>query len=247
MLAVGRSIAPVSLGEGSTNKPHLTRVARCLLERGHYSVRVVDSYAVRNDAVMLIQRLYASRGYRTESVELLLHNRHQITFVALSAGRLFGTLTLRFDSSEGLLADGLYKHQIDKFRKKGRNLCELCAFAVDPLYSSKDLLTSLFQIAYVCGRAICEAADAFIEVNPRHAGFYKRTLCFRELGPARICPRVNAPAVLLHLDLDYMDMQLKKNSGLLGSTENSIHLYSTAGCHAKCLVHRIAQVDRSCQ
>ena len=46
------------------------------------------------------------------------------------------------------------------------------------------------------------ASDAVIEVNPRHARYYQRTLGFRQIGELRQCQRVEAPAVLLHRRLD---------------------------------------------
>lgn len=235
------SMPRVALGEGCMSATQPTRVPECLLERGRYSIRVADSYAQRNDAATLIQRLYASRGYRTETVELLLHKSHRITLVALRPPHLLATLTLQFDSYEGLLADALYEKEIDGFRKRGRKVCELCAFAVDPQYSSRELLASLFQTAYICGRSIHHVADTVIEVNPRHAAFYKRMLWFREIGPTRICPRVNAPAVLLHLDLDYLDMQIQNHSSFLKSEEKSLYPHFAFNCRAECLVHRIAQ------
>jgi hypothetical protein len=57
-------------------------------------------------------------------------------------------------------------------------------------------------MAYLCGRVIHGVTDAFIEVNPRHATYYKRLYGFETAGSPRTCPRVNAPAVLLRLRLE---------------------------------------------
>jgi len=43
--------------------------------------------------------------------------------------------------------------------------------------------------------------DVFIEVNPRHVSFYRRTLCFKVAGEPKECPRVGAPSVLLRLTI----------------------------------------------
>jgi hypothetical protein len=55
--------------------------------------------------------------------------------------------------------------------------------------------------------------DVVIEVNPRHVAFYKRMLGFKEFGPERLCSRVNAPAVLLRLELEYVDQQIELLGG----------------------------------
>ena len=56
--------------------------------------------------------------------------------------------------------------------------------------------------------------DLFCEVNPRHAIPQKRMFGFKQIGELRTCPRVSAPAVLLHLTTDYVDNQTSKfNSG----------------------------------
>ena len=55
--------------------------------------------------------------------------------------------------------------------------------------------------------------DVFIEVNPRHVAFYSRALGFVVLGDERICARVGAPSVLLHLDVEILDEQLGFSDG----------------------------------
>src|SRR6266571_5297878 len=47
--------------------------------------------------------------------------------------------------------------------------------------------------------ALHELSDVFIEVNPRHAAFYHRALCFAVAGVEKKCPRVAAPSMLLRL------------------------------------------------
>ncbi len=151
---------------------------------------------------------------------------NRLIFVALSAveHELFGTLTLGLDSREGLLADALYEEEINVFRRAGRKVCELSRFAVDRRYGSKEVFASLFHLAYVYAR-FHHATDAFIEVNPRHAAFYQRQLGFRRLGDIRICPRVAAPAVLLHLDCAHMTAQLSRHAGSRDSDEKSLYPY----------------------
>lgn len=179
------------------------------LECGDYTIRMADSPQRRKDANELIRRRYAARGYRIGKDVAVRSNPNRITLQACAGERTVGTLTVGLDSDERLLADALYGDIIDPFRGAGRKVCELSQFAVDSRYGSKELLASLFRLAYICGRVIHEAADAFIEVNPRHVRFYQHMFGFRQLGELRTCPRVGAPAVLLHSDLDDMDARLR--------------------------------------
>ena len=46
-----------------------------------------------------------------------------------------------------------------------------------------------------------EVTDVFIEVNPRHAGFYRHAFGFCVAAEERPCARVHAPSVLLRLEV----------------------------------------------
>jgi hypothetical protein len=65
----------------------------------------------------------------------------------------------------------------------------------------------LFSRAYELARTLFPTTDILIEVNPRHAGFYEKILGFAVVGAERICPRVNAPALLMRLDLLALDRE----------------------------------------
>src|SRR4030095_2870272 len=72
---------------------------------------------------------------------------------------------------------------------------------------------ALFHIAYIQARRIGTCTDLVVEVNPRHVRFYERMLGFRVFGPARVDPRVQAPATLLHLDLGHAEAEIAKFGG----------------------------------
>jgi hypothetical protein len=65
----------------------------------------------------------------------------------------------------------------------------------------------------------------FIEVNPRHVAFYKRMLNFSPAGECKICPRVDAPAVLLHCEVQYMRQQVAVYGGHRGGAKRSLYPY----------------------
>lgn len=205
--------------------PEMASSQECILTRGGYSIRLVNSHRLCGEVSTLIRRMYSWRGYQTESMAVSSHNPNRLTFEATIEQQLVGTLTLGIDSEEGLLADELYSEEINAFRARDRKICELSKLAVDTQYSSKEILASLFHLAYIYGRNIHKSTDLFIEVNPRHVGFYKRMLGLGQVGNVRTCRRVNAPAVLMHLELDYVDTQIASFAGSCKSSERSLYPY----------------------
>ncbi len=215
------------------------RAPECVIERDGFRVCLADSTSQRNKASMLIKRMYSWRGYLTETVATSPSpNRLIFEVSSIVEQELFGTLTLGLDSEEGLLADALYGENINVFRIAGRKVCELSKLAIDPRYGSKEVLASLFHLAYIYAR-LHEVTDAFIEVNPRHAAFYQRQLGFRRLADIRICPRVNAPAVLLHLNWAYMEAQICRHAGSRDSREKSLYPYFLSACEEEASTNRV--------
>ncbi|WP_300294381.1 long-chain N-acyl amino acid synthase [Nitrosomonas sp.] len=205
--------------------PQHTADPSCLLQRNGYSIHLVNSLKQRIKASTLIKRMYASRGYQTEQTSVFGTKPNQYTFEARQSGRLIGTLTLTIDTGKGLLADTLYKTELDQFRQQGRTLCEVSKLAFNPETSSKEIFASLFHMAYIFARRVHGADDAFIEINPRHAVFYKRMLGFKQTGEQRTCPRVDAPAVLLQLSKEYIDTQITMLAGRFDDKVCSIYPY----------------------
>lgn len=80
-------------------------------------------------------------------------------------------------------------------------------------------------MAYIYAK-IHARTDFVIEVNPRHADFYKKMLGFKLIGSERLCPRAEAPALLLHLEFSYIEEQVSKFGGRLsGSAKRSFYPY----------------------
>jgi hypothetical protein len=176
-----------------------------------FRVRLADTDIGRNSASMLINKMYAWRGYSTSYH--LQKNPNRITLTAYMRDALIGTVTLAIDSQAGLLADDIFKDEVDKYRRPGSKLCELTKLAFDASADSKFALASLFHICFIYGRRLHGCSDLFIEVNPRHRLYYERMLGFKRLGECRTSPRVNAPAYLLWLDVDYVEKQIRKFGG----------------------------------
>lgn len=149
----------------------------------------------------LVRRMYAWRGYRISPPRQLIGDPNHATLGAWMEGELVATLTASRDSSAGLLADNLYAEELAALRKPSRVISEVTRLAVDTDCHDPEILKSLFRSSYQYARAIFGVTDVVIEVNPRHASYYRREFGFTQIGTVRTCPRVDAPAVLLHRPL----------------------------------------------
>lgn len=177
-----------------------------LFERPHYRIRLAGN---RCAVGKLLERMYRWRGYKADGLAAPAPNTiNQITLEAISDEQTVGTITIGLDSPASLNAEGLYREEIASFRRRGARVCEFIKLAVAPDSNCQKVLAPLFQIAHIFAHRIHRATDLFVEVNPRHAVFYRRLLGFVQVGVEKVCPRVNAPAVLLHLDLSYAAEQI---------------------------------------
>lgn len=179
----------------------------------------------RESASLLIKKMYSWRGYSIDPS--LEHEPNRITLVVDTDARTIGTMTLCFDSEIGLPADENYSDRLNELRVQGRKLCEPSRLAIDENVKSKRVFASMIHISYIYAHNIHGFTDYVIEVNPRHAAFYKKMLGFHDFGEQRTCTRVNAPAVLLRLELDYMKEQIEKYGGLMeqAGKEKSFYPY----------------------
>ena len=187
-----------------------------------FKVRLATTEDRRKAASLLIEKMYSWRGYEADA---LSQDPSKITLVAYQDNTVVGTLTLGLDAPSGMVVDQLYKNEADHLRSQGRKICDVTKLAVDQDIKSKSVLGALFHLSVIYGRNIHNATDFLIEVNPRHALFYQRMIGFVPLGEEKLCPRVNAPAVLLKLDLAYADEQVLKYGGLGASAQGVKSIY----------------------
>jgi hypothetical protein len=215
-----------------------------LLERSDFQVRLADTRGRRNKSSLLINRMYSWRGYKRDGVSEPSGDLNRITLQACHGDNVFGTLSLGFDSGNGLAADALYQREINQFRRSGAKVCELTRLAVDPKEGSKEVLGALFHLAYIYGALLHAATDVFIEVNPRHVSFYKRMLDFKQVGELRMCARVDAPAVLLHLEVAYVAEQIARYGGHRGRGKRSLYPYFFSRREEEGLMRRVERFTR---
>ena len=187
-----------------------------------FKVRLATNEDRRKSASLLIEKMYSWRGY---DAGVLHQDPNKITLVAYQEDRVVGTLTLGLDSPGGMVVDELYKREADQLRAEGRKPCDITRLAIDQDIKSKSVLAALFHLSFIYGHNIHQATDFLIEVNPRHVLFYQRMLGFEPFGEEKICPRVNAPAVLLRLDLDHANEQIVRYGGTGASATGVKSIY----------------------
>ena len=164
-----------------------------------FKIRSADSSGQRSSASILIDCMYATRGYLTSPLPSeQLPTR--ITLVASEHDATIGTITIGFDSPAGLHVDDPFAEETRALRAAGRKICEFTKLAIDSVVRSKRVLASLFHVAYIYAHRMMGFDSLLIEVNPRHVRYYERMLGFTVFGERRLNRRVNATAVLLCLD-----------------------------------------------
>lgn len=187
-----------------------------------FNIRLANSHGHRNDSSYLVRKMYGWRGYIADPAHT---HPNCVTLIASSGDKSVATLTVGFDSDAGMAVGALYPDEVARLRENGAQLCEFTRLAVDRTAHSKELLAMMFHVAYIFARRLHDKTDLLIEVNPRHARFYERMLGFRTIGPERVCPRVNAPAVLMWLPLQHAEDQIARHAGRASGSEGTRSLY----------------------
>jgi hypothetical protein len=214
-----------------------------LLVREDFQLRLANSRGRQAESSELVQRMYAWRGYKHTQGQST-QRAHEATLQTCQGHDVFGTLTIRYDSDAGLAADALYRTELDAYRSAGARVAELTRLAVDPKLGSKEVLGALFHAAYVFCGPLGKIDDVFIEVNPRHVAFYQRMLDFQQAGEPRICPRVDATAVLLHVQVAHVGQQAALFGGRELQGQRSLYPYFCSREEEEQIRRRMVAVER---
>jgi hypothetical protein len=198
-----------------------------LLQKDDIGIRLADGHDHVDQVDMLVTRMYRSRGYLIPLSPQGSHDSiRRVTLEACHRNRTIGTLTVNLGNSEGLNAEALSGEEMAAFRRRGPRLCEFTRLALDAGDCGRGALACLFHVGFIFAYRIHHATDLFIEVNPRHAAFYRRKLGFQQIGEERVCARVNAPAVLLHKRLALFAEELTRLGGLRTPQNQSLYALS---------------------
>ena len=214
-----------------------------IVNQDSFGIRLTDTAEGRNSASMLINKMYAWRGYA--GTHHFSDDPNRITLTATDKGEVVGTLTLGMDSEIGLMADQIFKDELDENRRNGARLCEFTKLAFDPAVRSKTALANLFHLAVIYARDIHQCTDIVIEVNPRHRRFYEYMLGFKREGEMKMNTRVNAPAYLLRVNLAFVTEQIQKHGGTFSTAgnERSFYPYFFSPREEQGIIHRLLSID----
>lgn len=182
------------------------------------------------DALDLVERRYAHRGLVVSRESYSSRKQDgDVVCTARDGANIVGTLSVRFDGDGGLHADLLFGPELDDWRAAGISLCEFGGLAVDKhSRDPKRVLAQIFHLGYLHAHRRAGCQRLVIEVNPRHVGFYRRCLGLVPCTAARHNPRVDAPAVLMSIDLAEVREQISLWGGHPDSVASARSLYPLA-------------------
>ena len=173
-------------------------------------VQIASTNADLAWADQFVAQRYLWRGYSNIEQEdgrekSSANQGDSVTLLASRNDTRVGTITVGMDGHTRLVLGEDNGQTINRLRQMGRRVGEFIRLAVYDDVDAGRVLYHLFRAAYDLIRIVYEATDILIEVNPRHARFYQRVLGFTVAAGERMCARVNAPAILLRLDLVDVD------------------------------------------
>jgi hypothetical protein len=199
-------------------------LAQGVAEGQTFKIRGADSEGQRSSANVLIRRRYAWRGYDASSLPAE-QMADRITLTATDRQMTIGTITVGLGGIDKLQSEETFGPEIEALRAAGHRICEFAKLAIDTNASSRHVLASLFHVAYLLAHRIRGYDTLIGEVNPRHVAYYRRQLGSTILGSERTNKGVNAPSVLLSLDLNYMGEQIALYGGRSSLAEKQRALY----------------------
>lgn len=210
-----------------------------------FRIRAADTCRERRAANRLVSRMYATRGYQCGLLDDE-ESAHTRTFLASDHNAAVGTLTIGLDSTTGLKVELLFPDEVRRFRDAGLKICEFTKLAMDRRARSPRLLASMFHVAYIYAHRVKELTHLLIEVNPRHVRYYETMLGFDVVAAARHNSRVNAPAVLLSLDLCHAERQIRLFGGRpeMCATERSAYPHFFSSKDEVGIVGRLSRRDQ---
>lgn len=184
-----------------------TIIALPLGDGGVLRIESADDLAVRQSAASLIARRYAWRGYGRFGLQAA-PSAHRMTLVARSGTATLGTLTVVLDSADGLSAEKSFGDDVRALRRQGRRIAEFTRLAVESEAHGDRVLSALFQVGHALAHRVHGHDLLLVEVHPRHVRYYARLLDAQVLASAARHAAVDAPAVLLTIDLRRVQAQL---------------------------------------
>lgn len=203
-----------------------------------FDIKIADELSDWIGSFRLLYEEYLRAGYIVEenSSRILFNIHHILPGTAVSVAKVFktpvSTLTLFLDNRMfGLPSDRIYQEELNKLRDRGRVIAELGSLVSKKQVRWQDQLLYLCRVMYWYSR-MRNVDDLCISVNPKHVSYYKTVFLFEVLGKERIHPGVQAPAVLMRLNLNKYQKNLMSVYGQMDRNLNlNDFIHSPEGCH----------------
>ena len=210
-----------------------------------FKIESADSFVVRHSANQLLKERYGWRGYHTVSLPAD-QTSNRITLTAIEDKVTIGTITVGLDGHEGMNCEDAFAFEIEALRARGYRICEFTKLAVDPISGTKRVLAALFHVAYIVAHRMRGYDAVVMEVNPRHVRYYERMLGAQVIGEERLNRAVNAPAVLLSIDFDYIAAKIEELGGQpeRAATERSLYPLAFTAEEERGITARLMAVQR---
>jgi ribosomal protein S18 acetylase RimI-like enzyme len=112
-------------------------------------------------------------------------------------GKIVGTLTMVEDSLLGLPVEEVCGEGVQRLRRRGGNVAEIMALAVNPEYRNRNIMMSLFRLMMAHANRT-EVSDLVCSVTKRHIPFYRSMLLFEPVGELRPYSAANGIEVQCH-------------------------------------------------
>jgi hypothetical protein len=213
------------------------------------SVHLAECEDLRSQASILVNRMYAWRGYGDE--HKMTSGEHRATFTACTDEQVIGTLTLTVDTVDGLATDHTFSAELDDLRETaGTVLCDLTKLAVDPSTKSPAVLAGLFHVIFLYGIRVFGCTDVVIEVHPRHVRYYEAMLGFKRVGAPKIDASVewwpsDTPVQLMCLNLSDMRRLIEISRGDSRSDARSLYPHFFSREEEFAIAGRIARMNEA--
>lgn len=210
----------------------------------NYSISIANTRESRLKAFQLAYEVYLAKGYIPENKRKMLVSPSDsipdTCVININDGEeVVASITLNFQDHSDLPCQELYNDEVAPLLEQRLKLVEITRLVIKENHRhSNYLLAQLFQATFIYSFQVKNVSQLVIEVNPRHVAFYQNLLGFTVLGNEKACERVNnAPAILLHLDLNFIHNNLQKFYGneLNVASRNKFFKYAITENKAKAL------------
>lgn len=177
-------------------------------------IQMAKTFDDRRDAFRVVHGAYVRAGLSDVLKHDVRITKHQLLpqsriFVTKVDNEVVSTLSMFPDGEHGLPLEEIYPLEVTILRNRGMNLAEVGCFADKRQHPRRFIDNFCHMTNFMAQYAFQQGIDGFIiAVHPRHAKFYSKFLCFKEIGGQVSYPQVNnRPAVALLLDFGCAEIE----------------------------------------